>query len=685
LPIYLEDIPLTEAQSRFESALRDAGLWRLLAAESVALSEAAAGRVLAAPIWANSSSPHYHSAAMDGFAVSAEASAGAQPSNPVTLKTTDVAGTRTNPDAAYVDTGDPLPWWANAVLPIEQVEAWDAEGVTAQSVKSATFIRIRTPIAPWANVRPLGEDIVATQLVLPAGQVLRPVDLGAIAAAGLNQIVVAKSPRVAIIPTGSELVPIGMDLARGQIREFNSLVMAAQVESMGGKATRLAIVPDEFAAIATAVREATRNHDLILLNAGSSAGSEDLSAKVIDSLGTVLVHGVAVRPGHPVILGMVKRSSAMRLPGNDVEELGQASSTGDDGSAQLVPIVGVPGFPVSAALTVDIFVEPLLARWQARAPLRRHVQPARLTRKVTSPPGDADYLRVSLGRVNDVLLAAPLSRAAGTITSLVHADGLVVVPPGVQGIEADESVDVQLLTPLEEINQTIFCIGSHDLTLDIITEFLMKAERRLTSANVGSVGGLLALRRGHAHVAGSHLLDPDTGEFNVRYVRQYLPGRPVKIVALVGREQGLVTSHGNPKNILSLRDLLREEVLFMNRQRGSGTRVLLDYHLDRLGISPAQIRGYNQEEYTHLSVAAAIAGGRADCGLAVAAAARALQLEFVPLFKERYDLIVPAEYVESTLLSPLWHLLETDDFRRAVGRLPGYDVSVMGDVILEDT
>ncbi len=677
MSVYLHDIPLPEAKSRLEAALKDANLWRVLGVESIPLDENALGRVLAEPIWAKISSPHYHASAMDGFAVRAEDTNGAQPSTPLQLPVIDSSSSIVHrpSSAQYVDTGDPLPEWADAVIPIENVESLDADGNISSIVRGPSSIRIRAAVAPWSHVRPMGEDIVATQLVLPAGHVLRPVDLGGIAAAGHEQINVARKPRVAILPTGSELVPIGSKLKAGDILEYNSLVLAAQIRSMGGEATRYPILKDNFDLICECVQEAAQDHDLILLNAGSSAGAEDFSAKVVEKLGTLLVHGVAVRPGHPVIMGMINRKSEI---GNRKSE-NVAHNTWN-----LTPIIGVPGYPVSAALTIDIFVEPILAKWLGRRPNELSVETAQLTRKVNSPAGDEDYIRVAVGRVGDKLLAAPLLRGAGVITSLVQADGLVILPPGVQGLEAGEKVNVHLYRSRAELERTIFCIGSHDLTLDLMAQFLAEHDRRLASANVGSQGGLVALRRGEAHLAGSHLLDPETGEYNISYVRQYMPEIPVKVVALVKRDQGLLVKRGNPKGIKTLEDLSRSNVRFVNRQRGAGTRVLLDYHLNLKKILSESIQGYNREEYTHLGVAAAIASGRADCGLGIAAAAQALDLDFIPLFQERYDLIVPKEHADGELLAPLFGLLSGRAFRDAVSKLPGYDVSVMGAVILED-
>ncbi len=660
MSVYLHDIPLPEALARLKQALQDAGLWRILGAETIPLDENALGRVTAEPIWARLSSPHYHASAMDGFAVQAASTNGALPSKPITLQI--------GPEAQYVDTGDPLPGWANAVIPIENVESLDEHGSITFDIRGPSTIRLRASVAPWSHVRPLGEDIVATQLVLPAGHVLRPADLGAIAASGHQEIKVARKPKVAILPTGTELVPIGSELKAGDILEYNSLVLAAQIRSMGGAPTRYPITKDDFDLICERVQEAAQSHDLVLLNAGSSAGAEDFSAKVVEKLGQLLVHGVAVRPGHPVILGLIRRSSENVAP--DI--------------SHLIPIIGVPGYPVSAALTIDIFVEPLMATWLGRRPAELPTETAILTRKIVSPAGDDDYVRVAIGKVGDKLLAAPLSRGAGVITSLVQADGLALIPRGAQGMEAGEKVQVRLYRSKSEIERTIFCIGSHDLTLDLMSQFLAEHDRRLASANVGSQGGLLALRRGEAHLAGSHLLNPETGEYNISYIRQYMPNIAVKVIALVRRDQGLMVRRGNPKGVKSLEDLARPEVQFVNRQRGAGTRVLLEYYLNRMAIAAERIAGYSQEEYTHLGVAAAIASGRADCGMGIAAAAQALNLEFIPLFQERYDLVIPKPFAEDSLLAPLFGLFTDRRFREAVAQLPGYDVSVMGTVVLED-
>lgn len=654
--MYLKDIPLQEAQNRLIEACTLAGMGGLLNSVELPLDEKLIGRVLAESIWAKISSPHYHASAMDGFAVKSCQTVEASPGSPLVL---EIAS-----HAIYVDTGDMLPEDMNAVIPIEQVESLDNNGKNSEDIRHPSRIRIRAAVSPWSHVRPMGEDMVATQLVLPAGQILRPVDLGAIAASGNTSVKAARKPRVAIIPTGSELIPVGAPVVAGNIIEFNSIVLAGQVNQWGGEAIRYPIVVDDFNQIYQVVKTAAENADLVLLNAGSSAGSEDFSAKVVEALGTLLVHGVAVRPGHPVIIGMIMVETEVK--GTNKKQ---------------IPIIGVPGYPVSAALTGEIFVKPLIERWLGLQQSPPAVIKATLTRKVTSPAGDDDYMRVAVGNVGNRTVAAPLSRGAGVITSLVQADGIVVIPKGIQGLSAGSEVDVRPFRPIIELGQTIFAIGSHDLTLDLLAQFLASKRRRFISANVGSLGGLLAISRGEAHMAGSHLLDAQTGDYNTSYIQQYLSGVPVNLVAFVDRKQGLLVKPENPKNIYNLHDLTRKDVCYINRQRGAGTRVLLDYQLGLLDIQPGNIQGYAQEEYTHLAVAAAVASGRADCGLGVAAAASALDLDFVPLFDERYDLVIPREYYEDELFTPLIEMMGDPKFRQEVDAMAGYSTQRMGEVI----
>ena len=606
------------------------GCPRRVPAVTVALDEAV-GRVTAEPIWATRSSPPFDAAAMDGIALRAADTREASESGPLLLA----------PDAfAVVDTGDPLPDGYDAVVMREHVHY-----VSGQA-------ELRAAVAPYQHVRSIGEDISATELLLPAGHRLRAVDVAAAAAAGTTGIVVRRAPVVAILPTGDEMRPAGSELAPGELLDTNSLMLAAQARAIGCEAVTLPIEPDDQDRIAAAIREAIGVCDVMIVIAGSSAGRDDYTAQLVAQLGTLAVHGVAVRPGHPVVLGAIDAT----------------------------PVIGAPGYPVSASLTFDIFAVPLLADLEGAVATPRPQTRARLARKVVSVIGSDDWVRVRLGRVGGGLVASPLPRGAGVLTSLVRADGLLVIPTEVEGHHAGEEVDISLLRSLPEIEGTIVAIGSHDPILDLAASELRTRDPRVTlaSSNVGSLGGLIALRDGLCHLAGSHLLEPDTGEYTIPYVEQMLAGHDIAIVRLVHREQGLIVAPGNPLGVGGIADLAQPELRYVNRQRGAGTRVLLDYELQRAGVDPAALSGYSREEPTHLAVAAAISAGRADCGLGVQAAARAFGLDFVPVAQEPFDLVLERGTAESERLAPLWALMETAEFRSAVETLGGYDTGEMG-------
>jgi putative molybdopterin biosynthesis protein len=543
-------------------------------------------------------------------------------------------------------------------LPDRAVATASTKGEEASSSEAIEIIA-STP--PWRYVRPMGEDMVATELVLPANHRIRPQDIGAIAGCGHTEVSVYRRPRVAILPTGTELVKPGDSLKPGDIIEYNSLVLGAMAEEAGALVTRLPIEADRREGIKATIEQALVDHDLVVVNAGSSAGSEDFTASIVAELGVLCVHGVAMRPGHPVILGVAR---------------GRA-------------ITGIPGYPVSAAMTFDIVVRPLLYRWQGQLPPELPTIEATLTRKVLSPMGEDEFLRVALGRVGDRIVATPLSRGAGVIMSLVKADGIVTIPRFSEGHHAGERVTVELLRSPRTIENTIVAIGSHDMTLDLLADFLRRRHPtlRLSSSHVGSVSGLLSLQRNEAHLAGSHLLDEETGEYNVGYIQRMLVAHGIHGVLLgfVNRTQGLIVPKGNPKQVKELDDLRRDDVVFVNRQRGAGTRVLLDYELKKRAINPRQIQGYDRTEYTHLSVAAAVKSGAADAGLGILAAARALELDFIPLFDERYDLVIPAEQYAADLLQPLLAMIrdKASGFAAAVESLGGYGVEQMGSVLDE--
>ena len=597
----------------------------------------ALGRVTAAPVHARLSSPSFHAAAMDGFAVQAERTFGAGPDSPITL--------RIGRDAWPVNTGRPLPPATDAVVIIENVNFQDDEN-----------FEIEQGVVPWQNVRRVGEDFVASEMILPGHHHVTAYEMGALLAGGVLSVDVKEKPRVLLIPTGSELVPPEVltdgEPEPGKIVEYNSVILAGIVAGAGGIPVRHPIVEDRYEVLKQAIVEGVRSDaHLIVINAGSSAGSEDFTAAAIRELGEVFVHGVAMMPGKPTILGMVEGK----------------------------PVMGNPGFPVSAVLSFEVFGVPVLEAMLGVSQDRRPSIVAHTARKITSKLGREEFFRVKLGKVGERVVAAPLPRGAGSITTLTRADGIIRIPSSSEGIEQAAAVSVELLRPAPEIERTVVIIGSHDLTLDVLADELIPHNVFLSSSHVGSLGGLMALKNRSAHLATSHLLDMETGVYNWSYIRKYIPDIPVKLFRGVTREQGFIVRKGNPKGITTFEDLLRDDVTFINRQAGAGTRVLLDFHLDRAGLDPSGIKGYRMEEYTHTSVAVTVLSGVADAGMGVLSAARALGLDFVPVATEEYDLVIPEGYLADDKIIKLLDVMRGASFKSRVEALGGYGVDRTGD------
>jgi len=599
----------------------------------------ACGRVTAEPIFARLSSPHYHSAAMDGIALAAQVTFGAAEDRPRRLR----VGEKT----FFVDTGDPLPAGTDAVVMIEEVHQVDAQ--TVEIMRAAS---------PWQHVRMVGEDLVASEIILPQGHRITPTDLGALLAGGILEVSVKQRPRIAVIPTGDEVVPPEEALARGpqtgEIVDVNSAVLGGLIEEAGGECVPYPIVRDDPQALKEAVRSASGDGcDVIVINAGSSAGSEDYTPAIVEELGEVLVHGVSIMPGKPTLLGVVGER----------------------------PIVGVPGYTVSAVISCDLFLKPLIAAMLGTAAPQREDITVVPTRRLASKLGVEEFVRARVGRVGERIVATPLSRGAGTITSLTRADAIIRIPRLLEGIEEGEETEAELLVEKDAVEHTVVIIGSHDLALDLLASRVKRGDPslRLSSSHVGSLEGIIALKKGYAHMAGSHLLEPASGEYNLPYIQKYLGKIPVRIIHFAYRQQGFILPQGNPRGITGLSDLVRDGVRFVNRQRGSGTRVLLDYLMEKEGIDPTRITGYQGEEFTHLGVAVAIESGRADVGLGIYGAAKALGLDFVPIAQERYDLIIPHEHFDDPRVQKVIGVLRSEEFQAEIEGLGGYDTSRMGE------
>lgn len=629
--IYIENKPLEDARELFASRLEACGYFEPKAEEISTLE--AYNRISASAIYARRSAPHYVASAMDGIAVAAVETESANDYNPLTLSSDQYL---------EVDTGDYVPPQFDSVIMIEEVNLTE-DGA-----------RIIKPAVPWQHIRSVGEDLVARDMIVPSGIKLGPYEIASLLTAAIERVAVIKKPLVYIIPTGSELVERGsLDMAPGEIVESNSYMLAGLAREWGAQVIRHDIVPDEPSLLTGALQEAVAQADLIVMCSGSSAGREDYTAELIEQMGELLVHGLAMRPGKPAILGII------------------------DGK----PVIGVPGYPISAQLVFNLFARPLLYRKQGIPAPEPETVEALMARKVASHMGVDEFIYVNLARIQDKYIAFPLNRGAGITTSLVKADGVALLPRGQEGCQAGEISPVKLMRSRGIIDKTIVAIGSHDLSIDFLTDLLARNHSlRLISTNVGSMGGLMAMMRGEVHFAGIHLLDPATGEYNLSYLERFMCGKSWLLVNLAIREQGLIVKKGNPLGIKSLADLTRKEVRYINRQKGSGTRILFDYLLDREKIASPAINGYNREEYTHLAVAAAVKNNACDTGLGIYASARAMDLDFIPIAEEMYDVCLLPEVLGDKRLEYLLETIRGSELGTLLQKAGGYNLKLTGQI-----
>lgn len=633
----LHEVPLDEARERWISELHFLRALRRMDSEEICAAEAD-GRVTCHPVTARISSPHYYAAAIDGLALRSRDTFGAAPGAPRAL--------RLGEEGNFVDTGSALPEDFDAVVPIHEIRLVSTEAV-----------EVDRPSAPWRNVRPAGEDLAAREVILPRDHRVGPLEVGAMLAGGASTLQVYKKPRVAILAVGTKLVPPGATPGVGEMIDSNSPILAGLVRDAGGEPCTLGVVPERVEAVRDALFQAATQHDLVLVVAGPSHGTPML-ASLFESLGELVVHGVAIKPGHSVALGAVERR----------------------------PVLGLPMYPVSVFLTFELFARPVLEAMLGQKAREPVMDEAVLADDMRSPAGVEEFLRVKMGIVAGRRVAVPVSRGAALLMSLVRADGLVRVPAGVETLESGVPVRVRRLEPVRRIDGNILLLGTHDMCYDLLRTHLLQAypDLQLFSANTGSEAGVHKLRRGLCHVAAVHIFDPETGEYNIPYLQKNASDLPVVLVNLFRRSMGLLVAPANPKGITSLADLARPDVQFINRQSGSGTRLLLDHHLARMGLAPASIRGYDRESHTHMSVAATVSSGAADVGLGIPAAAKALRLGFVPCIPERLDLAIPKKFFNHYAMQGLLGVIRSNDFRvEASFHLDGYDFGEAGTVLWE--
>ena len=627
---FLENLPLEEARSIYMERLLQQGF--APAAERIPVGEAL-GRITACAVYANICAPHYHASAMDGIAVTAADTFGATETTPVRLAPNQFT---------VVDTGDPVPADRDAVIMVEDL-IYEEDGA----------VRIYAASSPWQHIRQIGEDVCAGEMLLPSCTEVTPAAMGALLAGGVLDICVYRRPVVGILPTGDEIVPPSENPAPGEIMDFNSTIFSAMVTEYGGIPRVYPITKDRLEEIQERVEQAAGECDIVLLNAGSSAGREDYSCQAIENIGEVVCHGIAIKPGKPAILGL----------------------------RDAVAILGVPGYPVSGILVLREILLPLMEHLTGRVPAQSRCVEATLSRSVMSGLKYKEFVRVRMGYVGGRLIASPLNRGSGVVTSFAKADGIMVVPQGTEGYEAGQTVQVQLLRPLRELEKTLVVIGSHDPLMDELADlFRQDGTCYLSSSHVGSMGGIMAVRRGEAHVAEVHLLDEKDGSYNTAFIQKYFPRGGVRLVECVGRTQGLMLQAGNPKDIRAFSDLGRNGISYVNRQKGSGTRILFDYLCKKEHLDCAGLYGYDREEFTHTAVAAQIAAGSADAGMGIWSAAKLYGLEFLPICTEQYDLLIPDSAWDTPMVQKLIAMLQSKEFKQRLQALGGYTVHEPGTV-----
>ncbi len=620
---YLTNVPLKEACNQYVKAMLENGF---KAGEEIIPVFEACNRVCSKPVYANISAPHYNSSAMDGVAVLAKDTFGATETTPIILNKNQYL---------VLDTGDPIPDEYDAVIMVEDL-VYQGDGE----------IKIHAAATPFQHIRQIGEDICQGEMIIPSYTSIGPAAIGSMLAGGVLEVSVLKKPLVGIIPTGDEIVPPSANPKTGDIIEFNSSIFSAMLCDLGANTKTYPICKDNYEAMKAALETALNECDVVIINAGSSAGREDFTVSVIKDVGEVLYHGIAIKPGKPAILG---------YKGHQV-------------------ILGVPGYPVSGIIVIEEILKPLLEQYTKIKYTEPKFQEAALSRPVMSGVKYQEFIRVRMGYVEGRYIASPLSRGSGVVSSFMKADGMLEVAQGVEGHAAGDMVNIRLLQPLSKIDNSLVVIGSHDPLLDELSDMLHLSDESLymISSHTGSMGGVMAVKRREAHLAGVHLLDENDGSYNVSYVKKYFPDGGVRLIEGTGREQGFMVAKGNPKGIKTVHDLCKDGIRFINRQKGSGTRILFDYTLKNENIDAAKIYGYEREEFTHTAIAAQISLGSGDVGMGIYSAAKMFGLDFIPVCTEQYDFLVPDYAFDTAMVQNLLKILKSEAFKQKLEGLGGY-------------
>ena len=596
------------------------------------------GRVTTKPVYALSSNPPFICSAMDGYAIDFEKTLEADVTRPVTFEK--------GSEAVSVNTGDPMPVSANAVIMREDVE------------EDSGRITIRRPVYPWQNVRMVGEDIIEGDMLAPTNHRIRAFDVGMYLSGGVKALFVRKRPTCLIVPTGKELMDPYEERA-GQapprLIDFNSYTLSVLAEEMGFQATQSGIVWAR-GDLSTLLEKAAKEYDVILINAGSSAGSEDFTEDVIGEQGAVIFHGVSMMPGKPVMFGVVRGT----------------------------PVFGIPGYPVSAVLGFKAFLEPLYEKLTGTRLVRRRIT-CITPYKVPSRIGVEELIRVKSYQQGGRLLYVP--PAEGRVRFLLHGEGgRDHYHPGARrGLRRGRGDPCELMVQVDVLGQRIHVVGSHDLSLDFLRDMMKmrNPDIDLMSTHVGSLSGILAVRKGIADLCTTHILDETERVYNIPAILKYMPDRPWSLIHIAKRMQGLLVRKGNPKDIRDVTDLRRSDILFVNRQSGSGTRILFDALLKEKGIPRGAIRGYDREESTHTAVGVLVKEGIADAGIGIYAVSKLFSLDCIPIMEEDYDLLVAGEFMKDVRFTRLMELIRSEEFRKRLDEIGGYNTKETGKIKYE--
>lgn len=596
-------------------------------------SKDALGRISSHAIYARYSTPSYHSSSVDGIMVKSEMTKEARENKPLFLA---------NEDFLYTNTGDALIKPYDAVIMIEDVRNEDG-GVS-----------ILKPVNPWENIRIQGEDVIEKDLIFESYHKFSSVDLSVLIAAGISEVEVLKKPSIGIIPSGNEIIDEKETLVKGKIIESNSAMLMAMAYEEGMDSKLYPIVSDDKDSILKALKKAQSECDFVCLIAGTSAGSKDFTSEIVGELGEVFVHGLSIKPGKPAILGKIEET----------------------------PFVGLPGYPVSTNIVFEKVVIPTIRKKLRQAEEEKDLIRAKLTKNVISSLKNREYIRVKLGIVDDKTVVTPLDRKAGSLFSLSESDGYLIVDRNIEGYQRGDMVDVSLHRPLKKnfFENRLVSIGSHDLALDVINDIFAQKGKitRISSSHVGSIGGLKALRDGDCVLAPSHLLDR-AGTYNNDAISMFFNKGEVSKIDVVGRMQGIYVPKGNPQNIKNISDLVGKTMV--NRQRGAGTRLLFDYLLKKEDISEDVIKGYDNEVTTHLSAALAVKNGDCDFSIGVKSAAIKMDIDFIYLKDEEYQFIIKKQNLQLKAVKELVEILKSDQFKRRMKDLGGYNVKTSGNII----